>query len=54
MNLSENPFWILKASPTDSRQRLMELEREGELLGNGKEARDACQALSMRYSRLSA
>lgn len=54
MKLSENPFFLLNASPRDRKVRLIELSEEAELFGDHEAAVSARNVLSNPRTRLSA
>ena len=54
MNLSQNPFYILQASPRDTRQRIMELAEERSLLTDPETCSQARLALTTPRKRLAA
>jgi len=54
MDLLENPFYILSASPGDNRRRIMELADERSLLGDPDKCAEACAELTNPRRRLSA
>jgi hypothetical protein len=54
MDLLQNPFYILTASPCDSRRRIMELADERSLLLDSSEIKEARAILSTPRKRLSA
>ncbi|MBG3112668.1 hypothetical protein I4658_12435 [Proteus mirabilis] len=54
MDLLQNPFHILNASPRDNRRRIMELADERSLLLDSSECMEACSELTNPRKRLSA
>lgn len=54
MDLLQNPFHILAASPRDNRRRIMELADERSLLLDSNECMEACSELTNPRKRLSA
>lgn len=54
MDLLQNPFYILKASPRDNRQRIMELADERSLLHDSSEVMEARSDLTNPRKRISA
>jgi hypothetical protein len=54
MDLLQNPFYILKASPRDNRRRIMELADERSLLLDSSECMEARSELTNPRKRLSA
>ena len=54
MDLLQNPFYILNASPRDNRRRIVELADERSLLFDSSECMGACSELTNPRKRLSA
>ncbi|WP_417547014.1 hypothetical protein [Marinobacter segnicrescens] len=54
MDLFDNPFYILGATPRDDRRRILELADEGALLLDAKQCDDARSVLTMPRKRLEA
>lgn len=54
MDLLQNPFHILTASPRDNRRRIMELTEERSLQGDSSKCMQACSDLTNPRKRLSA
>ena len=54
MDLFQNPFYILNATPQDNRRRIMELADSRSLLHDPEECREAAATLTHPRRRLAA